>query len=97
MDHSLISDDYFLTLRRRSTWPFQAASDRECASSSIDRQSAISTLSALVGAIILSRAVRRGRPELSDEILQTVNTVQAAARRRGPQPNVVKKRGKRQA
>ena len=37
-----------------------------------NRQSAIATLSGLVGAIVLSRAVRHGRPELSDEILEAV-------------------------
>jgi len=34
------------------------------------REAAIATLSTLVGAIILSRAVRDGRPGLSDEILR---------------------------
>ena len=68
---------------------------RYCAgSSSVDRQSAIATLSALVGAIILSRAVRCGRSELSDEILQTVETVQKAATRGRPQPETVKHRAK---
>jgi TetR/AcrR family transcriptional repressor of nem operon len=39
-----------------------------------DRQGAIVTLCGLVGAIVLSRAVRHGRPELSDEILGAVRT-----------------------
>ena len=39
------------------------------------RQAAIATLSTLAGAIILSRAVRNGHPDLSDEILQAARTV----------------------
>lgn len=47
----------------------------DSASNSLNRRRAISTLSSLVGAIILSRAVRNGCPELSDEILQAVGTM----------------------
>lgn len=36
------------------------------------REAAITTLSTLVGAIVLARAVRNGSPDLSDEILQAV-------------------------
>ena len=38
------------------------------------RRAAIAALSALVGGIILSRAVRRARPELSDELLEAVRS-----------------------
>ncbi|MCD1636439.1 TetR/AcrR family transcriptional regulator [Martelella mediterranea] len=43
------------------------------ASESHSREAAIATLSTLVGAIILSRAVREGNPELSDEILRAAS------------------------
>ena len=45
------------------------------------RDAAIATLSTLVGAIILSRAVREGDPGLSDEILRATRSI-----REGPDP-----------
>lgn len=62
-----------------------------------DRQGAIVTLCGLVGAIVLSRAVRHGRPELSDEILGAIRTSgelvksdpsrRKKRRRQGPKPH----------
>ncbi|MCX4163617.1 MULTISPECIES: TetR/AcrR family transcriptional regulator [Paraburkholderia] len=56
------------------------------------RQDAIGTLSTLVGAIVLSRAVKHGRPELSDEILQATSL--GISRQ---QPVIAKKRRSRSA
>jgi TetR/AcrR family transcriptional repressor of nem operon len=63
----------------------------QSATGTSSRQNAIATLSTLVGAIILSRAVKRGRPELSDEILE------AASPRIGRSPPVVAKERRRRS
>lgn len=47
------------------------------------REAAITTLSTLVGAIILSRAVRDGEPGLSDEILQAARFGRQGRRTKG--------------
>lgn len=64
---------------------------------SVDRECGIGILSTVVGAIILSRAVRRGRPDLSDEILAAARATRAPIALDRPQPADSKRRTKSSA